>query len=296
MTTSRWLKKCCPALLQRAECGTGPDTASSDEAPVVVDPLRVVHGLHQQIVFQYPAHGSSKEPRRTGARDRAPGARHRHGVAFIVLCASVSLLGGCVHAARSEFVRHYTLGAAAPATANASPAAPSGGKILRVARIDAPPWLAGDAMYYRLEYREDNALAAYGRSAWIAPPPALLEPVVRNAIASAGGWRAVVGPNDPSNADVILRLQLEDFSQAFVQPETSAGTIVATATLVRARDNDAIAQKRFEVEAAAATPDAPGGAKALAEAADRLAGEVQRWIDTATRMSRHQTRAGNGSE
>jgi hypothetical protein len=45
------LKKRCPALLQRAEPGAGPDPASPDRALVALDPRRVIRDPLQQGVF-----------------------------------------------------------------------------------------------------------------------------------------------------------------------------------------------------------------------------------------------------
>jgi hypothetical protein len=51
---SRLLKKCHPALFQRAESGTCPDSASPDQALAVPDPRRVILDPRKQDVFQHP--------------------------------------------------------------------------------------------------------------------------------------------------------------------------------------------------------------------------------------------------
>jgi pimeloyl-ACP methyl ester carboxylesterase len=48
------LKKCDPALLQRAESGACPDSASTDQALSELDPRRVVRDPHHQGVSQHP--------------------------------------------------------------------------------------------------------------------------------------------------------------------------------------------------------------------------------------------------
>jgi cholesterol transport system auxiliary component len=200
--------------------------------------------------------------------------------AMALLAVSLLILGGCVHSTRAQFTRHFALGTPAPVGANDSIPTNPNGKILEVAQISVPEWLSGTAMYYRLDYRDDNQLAAYAQSDWIAPPAAMLEPILRRSLAG-GGWRAVIGPRNPATADASLQLRLDDFSQAFAQPGESEGVLDATATLIDSHDDSVIAQKHFHVEVAAATADAQGGAKALAEASRRFAAQLQGWAQAA---------------
>jgi cholesterol transport system auxiliary component len=204
--------------------------------------------------------------------------------ACAVLCAAMLALGGCMQATQAIVMRHYDLGAMS-AGSGENQATPRRAKILQVARISVPEWLAGTDMYYRLDYRDDRRLAAYAHSDWIAPPAALLETIVRRALAADGGWRAVTGPRDPANADATLHLRLDDFSQAFPQPEHSFGVIDVTATLIDNHTGRVVAQRHFHVKAAAPTPDAQGGVEALADASRRLAAQLQDWLQTAAKTS-----------
>lgn len=194
-------------------------------------------------------------------------------------CGLLLALGGCVHSTKAQFSHHYGLGPSASVSPG-GPAADANGKVLEVEQISVPEWLSGTEMYYRLDYRDDNRLAAYAQSDWIAPPAVMLEPILRESLA-AGGWRAVIGPRNTAMADTSLQLRLDDFSQAFAQPATSVAVLDATATLVDAHSDRLIAQKHFHVEVAAASPDAQGGAKALAEASRRFAAQLQSWAGAA---------------
>jgi cholesterol transport system auxiliary component len=199
-------------------------------------------------------------------------------------CACLLLLGGCVHSTKATFTRHYDLGAPASASAHAHPAS-NRGQVLEISNITTPDWLADTAMHYRLDYENDRRLAAYGRADWIAPPAALLQPIIQHAIAAGGGWRAVVGSRNPAKADASLQLQLDDFSQAFSQSNESAGVIDVTATLVDNHDDGVIAQRHFHVEIAAPSPDAQGGVEALAKASRRLAAQLQSWLKASATTS-----------
>ena len=194
------------------------------------------------------------------------------------LGACLLMLAGCAQiSSRQSFPKHYTLtGSSAPA----QQASDTTHATLRIARITAPPWLQGTALYYRLDYRHDDRIATYAQSDWASPPARLLEQIIRNAIARNGAWRVVTGPEGPARTDFSLHIGLDDFSQAFASPGQSRGVLDATATLVDNRNGNAIAQKSFHVAVAAPSADAQGGVKALNDAALQFAAELERWLRT----------------
>lgn len=204
-------------------------------------------------------------------------ALHGH-TRFVAACVCALLLGGCMHASKPVIVHHYDLGTTPTA---ASSSENRTGKVLRIARISVPDWLAGTGMHYRLDYRHDRQVAAYAHSDWAAPPATLLESVIQDALATHGGWRAVVGPGSPASANASVHIRLDDFSQAFSQPHDSAGVIDATATLIGDHGDKVLAQRHFHVEIVAETPDAQGGVAALAEASRHLASLLQQWLQKA---------------
>jgi cholesterol transport system auxiliary component len=197
---------------------------------------------------------------------------------WFALGACLLMLAGCAQlASRQSFPKHYTL-TGSPMSARQSPDPASRQATLQVSRITVPPWLQGTALYYRLDYRQNDRIAAYAQSDWVSPPARLLEPIIRNAISRSGTWRIVTGPTGSTRTDFSLHIGLDDFSQAFASPNRSRGVLDATATLVDNRNGKAIAQKYFHAEAAAPSPDAQGGVKALNHAALQFTGELERWL------------------
>lgn len=209
-------------------------------------------------------------------------ARHHacwiHSGSSLLLCAGLLLFAGCTTPTISQ--HYYALSGAVPATRAGSQKGSHSDKVLRIARISVPPWLAEKDMYYRLAYRKGPRLAAYAYSDWTAPPAKLLASVIRNTLAAGGGWQAVVGPGIPAAGDVSLHLRLENFSQIFVQQDQSAGVIALAATLIDSHAR-VISQKDFRVRSSAPTPDALGGVKALAKASHELAMRLRHWIRAA---------------
>lgn len=195
----------------------------------------------------------------------------------IALTAAACLaLAACGARVRQGLPQHYMLTPTAAAAAPPAARAPRG--TLQMARIDAPPWLQGTAMYYRLAYRRDHAIAAYAQSDWAAPPPALLEPVLAAALARDGAWHAVVGPGSAAQADYQLQIRLEDFAQVFSAPAHSHAALDAAVTLIDARVDRVVAQTTFHLRVAAPSADAAGGVAALNQACHDLSVQVQAWL------------------
>jgi len=146
---------------------------------------------------------------------------------------------------------------------------------LLVHNVTAPFWLDTPAIVYRFK-QDAGRQQSYADSQWVASPAALLTQRLRDRFtqASTGG---VVGAADGVRADYTLRVELEDFAQAFDQADASHGIIMARASLVNATQRMLIAQKDFTFEHASATPNAEGGVQALAEASDDLIDAIVTW-------------------
>jgi len=199
---------------------------------------------------------------------------------WLALGACMVVLGGCAQlSSRQTFPEHYTL-VDTPSPALQNSGTPEWNATLHVARIAVAPWLQGTDLYYRLDYRHDNRIAAYAQSDWVTPPARLLEPMIRNALANGNAWRAVIGPTGPARTDFSLHVRLDNFSQTFTSPRQSYGALDATATLVDNRDGSAFAQKHFRIRTPAPTADAEGGVKALNRAALQFIGGIEQWLRT----------------
>ena len=178
-----------------------------------------------------------------------------------------SLLAACAGNAAALSDIRYDLG---PAAATAPP--PSGTlPPLKVLDVNAPPPLDNDGFMYRLGYASQQS-ARYANSHWTTSPARLLTQRLRAALATHAsvltGAEAVPAP--------VLRVDLEQFEQVFDSATESSGVLSARATLIQ--DGKVIGQRSFLARAPATTPDATGGARALASASDELVAEVAAWL------------------
>jgi cholesterol transport system auxiliary component len=194
---------------------------------------------------------------------------------FCLIFAGSALLTGCsVLPDKPVRAAAYDFGPGARAQPAAAVAAPL--PALALADIDTPASLAGTALLYRLAYADGQALRPYAEARWSAPPAQLVRQRLRGLL---GQERAVVGVGEGAPG-LTLRLELEEFSQVFDAPDRAIGLVRLRATLVETGSGRErrISQRQVVAEAAAPTPDAAGGVRALTAATDTAAQELARWL------------------
>jgi cholesterol transport system auxiliary component len=142
---------------------------------------------------------------------------------------------------------------------------------------------------YRLGYADAQQLRPYALARWSMPPTQLVRQRLREhlsqrrTVISAGEGAALL--RSEGQQPLVLRVDLDEFSQLFTAPATSTALLRMRVTVV---DNlpageKILAQRQFIVQRPAATADAPGGVRALAEATDAAAAELSQWLETVAR-------------
>jgi len=109
------------------------------------------------------------------------------------------------------------------------------------------------------------------------PPSQLLRQHLREKL---GPRRTVLSNTDAvAPGTLVLRVELEEFSQLFESATGSVGLVRVRATLGRSGNPPkALAQTSFVVSHAADTADAAGGVRALAQASDALVQQLDQWM------------------
>jgi cholesterol transport system auxiliary component len=180
----------------------------------------------------------------------------------LLLPLSLVLLAGCVGGAKSvSNVASYDLGAVLAAPNNRIVAS------LRSIDVFAVAWLDSSAMQYRLQYAANQRRQSYAESRWVAPPPELVGFGLRKRMLSgeAGGT-------------CRLRIDLDEFVQVFDSAKDSRAVLEARAQLVAPTGGEVLARHSFSVSRPAASPDAAGGAAAMAGAVEALSTELHDWL------------------
>lgn len=184
---------------------------------------------------------------------------------------TLSLAAGCAgNSAVLSNVR-YDLG---PATPGAAPSVVTAGPgpALKVLDVAAPDALDSDKFSYRLAYVDAQHVAVYRDSRWTAPPAQLLTQQLRGALSSRG---TVLEGSDGVRAPT-LKVDLNEFEQVFDGQSQSHGAVTARATLTL--DGKVLGQRTFVARAPSSTPDAVGGARALATASNELVSQIAAWV------------------
>jgi len=188
------------------------------------------------------------------------------------LLLSLVLLTGCAMAPQTrEGMVNYDFGLAR----SDKEAKPRLRQDLVVAEVSAPAWMDNSGIYYRLAYRDAAQPRAYALSHWVMPPAALLGQRLRANIARAN-TAGVFTSADGVHTGYTLRLELEEFSQVFDSANSSHALLRLRASLINLRS--VVAQQEFELERAAATPDAEGGVRALIAASDATGEKLVDWL------------------
>jgi cholesterol transport system auxiliary component len=187
----------------------------------------------------------------------------------LLLLAAVAALGGCAGTSNAP-PAEYDFGIGG-ATFEEPPRLR---REITVAEATAPGWLDSPAIIYRLAYRDAAQPRAYAESRWVAPPPALFTVQLRQRLA-ATTRSGVLAPSDGVRTTTMLRVELQEFSQVFDSPERSRAVVRVHAVLVSG--GRLVAQTSFSVDRPAPSPDAAGGARALALAADAAIDRLIGW-------------------
>ena len=197
----------------------------------------------------------------------------RAGAGLFTLAAAL-LLGGC--ASRGPLPTYYDFGPPASPVAVATQAATPALPVLVVADANGPSWLDNQRMYYRLLYADAQQSRPYAYNRWNTPPLQLLSQRLKTRVAQSGV--KVLSTTDAAAGMPLLRIDVDDFSQAFDTQTQSSGHVSLRASLFRG--HRLIDQKTFSRSGPAGSADAQGGAQALAAASDAIAADLLAWLGT----------------
>ncbi len=141
---------------------------------------------------------------------------------------------------------------------------------LRGVEVVPAPWLASNAMVYRLVHAQPTRRQAFKENRWAAQPAQLVELVLKRAL-QPGGMASPAG-------GCRLRVDLDEFYQRFDSALASRGMIEARVALLAPRVDQALAVRAFSLDHEAPTPDAAGGVLALRAATLQLDRDIRVWL------------------
>ena len=188
---------------------------------------------------------------------------------FFTALGAVTLLGACTTPQPPVTKAVYDFG---PPVAAANTPVATASAAVALADVEAVPALDNPAVLYRLGYADAWQLRPYALARWSMAPARLLQQRLRETLSVE---RAIVGPADGATP-WLLRVELEEFSQLFSAPNTSAGVVRLRATLLRA--GNLVAQRNFNATSVAPSADASGGVRGLATASNDVVQQANAWL------------------
>jgi cholesterol transport system auxiliary component len=208
--------------------------------------------------------------------------------AFKVVCAVALIVtvAGCAQRQTGQSITVYDMGLGvwkSPTHITTEPSV-TGSVVMRppllLHAIQTTRALDSSALYYRLLYSDPLQPKPYAQARWSMPPAELLEQQLRYRI---GAQRHVIHPQEHWQLQpgaMQLQLHLDELSHVFETPDKSYGLLKLRATLSIPHNKGArlIAQRSFTVTHPSVTPDAAGGVRALHQAVEQLALELDAWI------------------
>lgn len=181
----------------------------------------------------------------------------------LILFSSLFLLASCGGGAKSvSAVASYDLGARPEGNRAANLA------YVRNIEVFSTGWLDSSAMQYRLSYAANQKRQNFAESRWAAPPAELLTHSLRR--------RLLAGE---ASGACRIRIDLDEFIQSFDSTKESRVVLEARAQLLAPVSGTVIDRRGFSLSRTTATPDAAGGAAAMAEVADAFAGQLHEWLN-----------------
>ena len=196
-----------------------------------------------------------------------------------VLLAACLALGGCALVDKPVRPVVYDFGPGMLVAPDLGAAALRG--VVTLPEVEAGTALDSTAVLYRLAYADAQQLLPYAQARWSTTPAQLVRQRLRDTL---GQRRTVVNPGEGSLSGaataLVLRVELEEFSQLFDAPNHSVGLVRLRATVVQALagGDRLMGQRSFVVQRLAPSADAPGGVRALAAATNAAVEEIEQWL------------------
>ncbi len=196
------------------------------------------------------------------------------------LLAAALLLAGCAFVDKPVRAVVYDFGPGAAATTLAPSTVPA--PVVLLPEIEAGTALDNTAVLYRLAYADAQQLQPYAQARWSMTPAQLLGQRLRARLSQQA---TVLTPGDSTvglggASTLVLQVELEEFSQVFDAPASSAGLLRVRATALRStRGGDLLlGQRSFQLQRPAPSADARGGVRALTLASDAAVEDIAQWL------------------
>lgn len=190
--------------------------------------------------------------------------------------ACALILAGCASSKSSTPSTVFDFGPALPGAQAAAAAAPASMPAIVVMDATGAAILDNERMYYRLNYADALQARTYANSRWSGNPLALVTQRVKTRLAQSG--MKVLSATDASTGVPILRIEVDELMHSFSGAAQSEGQLALRASVFN--EHRLVDQRSFSRTTPAASADAAGGARALAQSLDATSADILAWLAT----------------
>ena len=191
---------------------------------------------------------------------------------WITTIVLATLLGGCSLVRELPPVQSYYLeGNESIAASGAS----CGGRVIRVALVDAPQWLGGTVIYYT---GADQKMYRYTRARWEEPPTAQLQQIIENSLVASGLFNAVVPYQSLAKNNWLLEVRVEKMSQHISTSGSGETELKLYAVLVDRYSRRVLAQQVFNYRNEGSKGDVQGAIDGWNRSMGLFAGDLVAWL------------------
>lgn len=134
--------------------------------------------------------------------------------------------------------------------------------------VRAPLWFDSLGIDYRLAYVDAARLREYARARWAGPPAQLIQQRLMQQLDYSMSGQG--------QTRCLVRVEITEFSQVFVSPESSKGVLQGRAILLD-RSRRQIAELDLKIEKTATSQDGRGGVAALSATVEQLSVNLLAW-------------------
>jgi ABC-type uncharacterized transport system auxiliary subunit len=150
-----------------------------------------------------------------------------------------------------------------------------GGRVIRVALVDAPQWLSGTDIYYS---GADQKIYRYTRSRWEEPPTNQLQQIIENSLVASGLFAGVVPYQSLAKNDWLLEVRIGRMSQHIDHEKRGVTELKLYAVLIDRYSRRILAQKAFDYAHESAVGDARSAVDGWNKSVGTFSGELVQWL------------------
>jgi ABC-type uncharacterized transport system auxiliary subunit len=191
---------------------------------------------------------------------------------WIVSVVIAVVLGGCSLTREVPPTQSFHLdsGESVPAVA-----AECGGRVLRVALLEAPQWLEGTAIYYA---GTDHKFYRYTRARWEQPPVQQLQQIIEKSAIESALFSGVVPYKSLAKNDWLLEIRIERMLQTIDGKGRGETELMLYAVLVDQYSRRILAQKTFRYRSGSDRADVQSAVDAWNRGVGTFREELIAWL------------------